>query len=239
MNYKDIILSSQIETDKIVFSKEGSVNIASLPDEYNDGYWVVKKLAIPHGMPRPLFIHFRFKIDADTNWRTGGSAEKCIGYSDATNLVILVNNITTGTLYYEVFGSWIDNYDSTNPLVNIVQPASDVLFDSRLNYRKIAKQGMKEILGDGSLNNIPHGLTYTPYYEVYFDGRVGEVWQTHSGGVQDPWAIDNIGGSPLDACDCYARANGTNLRVGGHSRVSAPSYANQNIKIWYRIFGDA
>lgn len=233
MNYKDIILSSQIETDKIVFSKKGSVNIASLPNEYNDGFWIVKKLAVPHGMPRPLFIHFRFNFDGSSNWRTGGSAESCIGYSDSTHLAILINNITTGTLYYEMFGSWIDNYDSSNPLVTIAQPANSIIFDSRLNYRKIKKQG-SFTMPDLTQVLVEHGLTYTPSYEVYFDGRPDEVWQSHSGGVQDPWDISNIGGYPADASDIYARTNLTNLVVKGHSR----DFGSDNIKVWYRIFAD-
>lgn len=233
MNTRDIILSASNYTDKIVFSKKGSVNISGLPDEYNGGFWVVKKLAVPHKMPRPLFIHFRFNFDGSSNWRTGGSSEVCLGYSDATNLVILINNITSGTLYYEMFGSWIDNYDDTNPLVTIEQPANDIIFDSRLNYRKIEKQGYFS-MPDLTETLIPHGLTYTPSFETYFDGRPNEVWQSHSGGAQDPWAISNIGGSLDNDADVYVRTNATHLIAKGHGR----DFGSDSIKVWYRIFAD-
>lgn len=237
MPFSNIDLTTKYKTDKIVFSKTGSVDISTLPDKFNDGFWVVKKLEIPHGMPRPLFINFRFKIDADTKWRTGGSAEDCLGYSDSTYLTIMINNITTGTLYYELFGSWIDDYDTTNPLVDVSNIISTKLFDSRLKYRKIILDGsvvVPDAGGGVGSDNIPHTLGTSPTYQVYFDGMPNEVWQSHSGGGQDPWGISNIGGLPADNSDCFVRSTTTDLVIGVHGR----NFGVDDVKVWYRIFGD-
>ena len=238
MSFSNIVLSTKYKTDKIVFSKTGSVDISTLPDKFNDGFWVVKKLEIPHGMTRPLFINFRFKIDADTKWRTGGSAEDCLGYSDSTYLTIMINNITTGTLYYEVFGSWIDDYDATNPLVNVTNIISTKLFDSRLKYRKIILDSSVVLPGGAGIGSteisIPHTLGYSPTYQVYFDGMPNEVWQSHSGGLQDPWGISNIGGLAVDDSDCYVRSTTTDLVISVYGR----NFGVDDVKVWYRIFGD-
>ena len=231
MGLSDAGFYSPSFTDKIVFSTTGTVDIAALP---YDSTLVVKKLAIPHGMGRPLFISFRFKINSDISWRTGGSAESCIGYSDSTNLVILVGyGITTGTLQYEVFGSWIDDYGGATPSITVNNIVGNKVFDSRLTYRKIALQDSVVIPGNTTATNIPHGLDNSPIYQVYFDGRVGEVWQTHSGGGQDPWALSNLGGEPNDDSDCFINATTTNLVLRGHGRNFS-----DNITVWYRIFND-
>lgn len=231
MPFSNISLLTKYKTDKIVFSKTGSVDISTLPEDASFGN--LKYLSIPHGMPRPLFITFRFKIDADTEWRTGGSAEIVLGKSTATDLVLIMGyDLTIGTIYYEVFGSWIDDYDNTNPLVNVSNLVSNKLFDSRLNYRKIILQDSIDIPGDYSIINIPHGLLYSPYYQVYFDGLPNEVWQTHSGGVQDVWNPDG------SFSDCIVKSSSSNLVISGHGRTYPPLYDNEDIRVWYRIFGD-
>lgn len=234
---KNFLLNSDYPMEKIVFTKKGTVNIATLPNKFSDPYWTVKKLEIPHGMGQPLFISFRFKIDNDTDWRTGSATEDCLGYSDSNYLVIMINNITTGILHYEVFGTWIDDYTAgQTPLINTVETASRFTLNTDLTYRKIVLSGTMAVADPSGVYDIAinHHLGYSPIYQVYFDGLPNEVWQEHSGGMQDYWDIANIGGSPVDASDCFSRATPTGLLIGGHTR----NFGEDSARVWYRVFAD-
>lgn len=220
VDFTKIALSSSYNTDKIVFTASGTVSIASLPDEYNSFGTIIKRLTIAHGQTRPLFIDFRFSLDGGTTWKTGGSGEYAIGYSTSTNLNILYFG-STGTFTYEVFGSWIDGYDGTNPYVEPVQTDAKTYFDSRLRYRKVIGHG--HFISSGSTpTSISHTQGTPVPYSVYFTSRPNEVWQEHSGGVKNKWLFD------FSMVECFSYSTASNVVV--ETSVSTD--------VWYKVYGN-
>lgn len=221
MSLKDFSSNSRYDTDKVVFADSGSVSIASLPAEYDSGFgYVIKRLAIPHGMPRPVLPEFRFSLDGGTSWEIGGSGTDSIAYCTDTDIVLLIQDGVTGTYTYEVFGIWINEYDDTNPLVESVTVDSNTYFDSRKNYRKIIDQ---DTLTISPSDTVYHGLEYFPAYSVYFESRPGEIWQEHAGGIRNPWNFD------FSMAQCISHI-GTNL-------LTIDCGAG-TVTVWYRIYAD-
>ena len=222
MSLKDFSSTSAASTDKIVFTATGTVNIASLPEEYNNGFgYIVRKVELPHGMPRPVFPEFRYSNDGGTNWNVGGSGSDSIAYCTNTNIVILIQSGMTGTFSYEVFGLWIDDFDNTNPLIDTPTISANSYFDSRKNYRKILLQGAATV---NSSVTIAHNLGYYPAWSVYFESRPGQVWQEHGGGIRNTWYFD----PSMEECFSYADTNNLIIELA----------ASGTAKVWHRVYAD-
>lgn len=230
MDPKKLILSTAYDTDKIVFTKEQTgVLLSGLPTHYESGDFIIKRLSFPHGMPQPVFIDFRFKVNPATTWRTGGSGETSMGYSDATNIHLLFRGskayMGDTTVDYSLFGSWIPEYSSTKHFINPLTTSSKTYFDSRLNYRKIAKQGVISLTGNG---NIPHGLSFMPTYVAYFESFPNQVWQEHAGGIKNPWVYD----SNMAELASYATATTIEFELG---KAASDTVSR---RIWYKVYAD-
>jgi hypothetical protein len=160
---------------------------------------------------------------------TGAGA---IPYSDSTKLYILTN-VSSGTIYYKLVCSWIDDYDTSDPAITpVFQPVSGTpIFDSRDNYQKIFKQGVftASSLAADNLATIDHNLGYSPNYKLYIEAFSGQVWPESAAGVSNFWNYDPNHQSEVTAItttsqlkmDCFLPASGHTTRV------------------WYRIYLDA
>lgn len=191
-NIDDIALSSAFPTDKIVKVLSGSFN-ASTSERQKDssGFEIYSRLRVSHGQHRPVFTRLKWSLDG-VNWVDGGSAQlksnplvQCITFSNSDEVVLLSTDLSS-VIYYEIICFWIDDYDSTNPMVDSFfgYNTKPLAFDSRLNYQKILKQGELSLSGVGS---VPHGLGRKPNAWVYFESNNGEVWPAIFGGAGNAW----------------------------------------------------
>jgi len=223
-----VSLASSLPTDKIVKVITGSFATASAArqqDEFASD--VYSKVTIPHGFTRPVFTKLRWSVD-NTNWVDGGLGQlqsaplvQCITYSDSTNVVLLSTDLGTYTIYYQIICFWIDDYDTTNPLVDsFFAPDKPIAFDSRLNYQKIVQQGVATINGTST---ITHNLGYKPNAWVYFESNTGQVWPVIIGGASNAWFYLY---STQKEIEYSISTSVINITTTGSCRV------------WYRIYGE-
>jgi hypothetical protein len=220
-NYQDLDFASHYAVDKIVGIYTDSFDAATQTTVIG-GY--IYQFAIPHPFTRPVFCELLWSTDG-INYFDGGQAGG-IAYSDAVNIYVATGE-STGTIYYKVIASWIDDYDTTNPLITPVLNTTNTLyFDSRNNYEKIYHQDVQTLTGDfGTLSYI-HGLNFSPNYKVFFESISGQVWPVIAGGTNDFFLYD-----VSTQYECEATINSTLLTMnltGGIGSVSC--------RVWYRIY---
>lgn len=188
---------------------------------------------IPHNFTRPVFTELLVSTDGK-NYQDGGpsgASLQGIAYSDANNIYVTTSS-ATGTIYYKVIASWIDNYDTTNPSVTpILQNLTNsAFFDSRQNYQKVFIQGVNTVSTVNSDNLIPinHNLGYTPNAKIYFESVTGQVWPQIDGGAGDFWLY-----APSTQAECYGIINKTQLNIDCFIPASGTT-----TRVWWRIYLD-
>jgi hypothetical protein len=230
----DIAFSTAFLADKICAIKTGTFTASA----WNVGGFLYR-YAIPHSLTRPAFMDGTFSAD-DATFVPNGQADSTysyITYSDSSNYYILTT-ADSGVLYYKLVATWIDNYDTTNPLVSpdistALPSLTTPNFDSRQNYQKIFYQQMYTVSSPGSgvrgQLTIPHNLGYIPNYKIYFEAFPGQVWPSISGGTADIWLYDFAG-----QYECWGLMDEDNLMVYYQPGTASAS----SIKIWVRIYFD-
>lgn len=225
-NTANIAFSSAFPTDKIVEVYEGSFAAAAATTV--SGLW--KRHDIPHSFGRPLFTKLLWSLD-NSSFNDGGATNDSgyvISYSDSDNVYVFTT-ILTGTIYYKIAGFWIDNYDATNPSVEInANDSSSVWFDSRLNYQKIALQGeYTHPAGNSNTEVISHNLGYRPNVRVYVETLPGEVWQAQFGGASYPWAYTT------NMVEASIQIGDNDITIDTYAYVGTP-----DSRVWYIIYYD-
>lgn len=219
MSNKDIAFSSDLLNDKICYTKTGSFVVgAANVSSY------LYRIAIPHIMTRPMFMDALFIVNGTT---TVPNAYNVIAYSDANNVYIMTYLAAGTTISYTLVGTWIDNYNATNPVVPVsLANANDEvkLFDSRVNYQSIALSGVSTATTTADIS-LSHSLGYLPQYQIFFEAFAGQVWPQISGGTGDIWLYDIT-----NQCECSSRVTSSLLTL----RPTIPSGKSANI--WYRIY---
>ena len=227
-NVQDVLFSTAFETDKICGIYTGSYNAAN----YNTvlgGYLYQTNLT--HNFTRPVFCEALFSTDG-TNYFPNGQGNGTTNanvYSDSSN-IYFITNADTGTIYYKLVCTWINNYDTSNPLINFVNQSTNTsitAFDSRQNYQKIALSGMLTPTNTGSFP-INHNLGYAPNYKLYFNSLPGQVWPAIAGGAGDFWNYES------QQCELSGVANSTSLIVS----YDVGSGSASSFNLWYRIYYD-
>lgn len=223
----NIAFSTAFAVDKIVGVYRGSY-ISGTNTTTIGGY--IYQYAIPHSFTRPVFCELLWSTDGITY--VDGGASGGISYSDSSNIYVSTLN-ATGTIYYKVIASWIDNYDATNPLITpVLDTTTKAYFDSRQNYQKTLFQGTftvnSVILPQDVVVNVSHNLNYTPNAKVFFESISGQVWPQIYGGAQDAWLYD-----VANQRECFAIITSTQLKVDVFTPASSPSS-----RVWYRIYLD-
>lgn len=232
-NINKVAIASAYPTDKIVGVKSGSFNMATSARQKDElGTDVYSKLEITHGFTRPVFTKLKWSLDG-INWVDGGLGQiqsnpliQAITYSDSSHIVILCTALT-GTLYYEVICFWIDDYDSSNPLVDSYFDSNKPLaFDSRLNYQKIIKQGEVTLTAPSGSTSITHGATTVPNAWVYFESNPGQVWSVILGGADNAWLYNY---STQREISYSINASTVNIQLEG---------GTGSCRVWYRVYGE-
>lgn len=217
----NVTFASEFPVDKIVSVFQGVINVATQMQPIG-GLGSPNSFKIPHGYTRPVYTQIVSSPDNATFFDGG---DYTIAYSDNTYVYILANQ-TTGSIYYRLICSWIDNFDTSNPIVNVsLNYNTNVLFDSRTNYQKIALQGSVFMAQNTSVS-IPHHLGNTPNAKVFFEAFVGQIWPANSGGTGNPWLYDFTNQAEL-----YFTTDSANLNIflnGG----------NSSRNVYYRVFYD-
>ena len=193
-NAANVAYSTAFPTDKLVRVFTGSY--AGSGTTLRGGSVYIH--TIPHNLGRPVFCELLHSDNGGTTYADGGMSASGgvprLAFSDSTNVYIFHGYSNTGTVHYKVYATWIDDYDTSNPLVSI-QNYSDVptQFDSRKNYQKIAVQQTLNFSGTGSSSQaVTHGLGYTPNAKLYFEAFGGEVWPANAGGATNNFLYDFV-----------------------------------------------
>lgn len=228
-NVNNILFSNYFETDKLCGIYEGSYS-ASTYNSVIGGYLYQKN--IPHNFTRPVLVDGLFSTD-NVNW-TPSVQSSCLAYSDNSNIYILsIEN--TGTIYYRLACTWINNYDNTNPLIDFVNQSSSslssVAFDSRANYQKIYYNTPITLsnpgLGNQGISYISHNLGTPTNYRIFFTSLPGQVWPSVPF-ADGTWMYEG------QQYGVWATNDSTTLSI----YYSAGSGSASTVTVWPRIYYD-
>jgi len=188
----DIAFSTAFTTDKIcgIYTDTVAGSAMTLKSGGGIGTDLYQKI-IPHPFTRP--------VECDTIVSTDGGATfnptEALTYSDSSNIYFSVID-NTKTYLYKIVCTWIDDYDTSNPLVApVLQTTDSIYFDSRKNYRKVLKTGVATLNNPGAGISQIFPVAYSnnglfSSFKVYFESKPNEVWPLINGGAQDVWLND-------------------------------------------------
>lgn len=229
-NAQDVSFTTRWPSDKIVGVWEGSFNRATDVIEVVGDSGSIFVYRVAHGLPRPVFSDLLWKIGGA--WTDGGSADSIgdvsISYCDSTYLYIVSSVFVpaAGTFQYKVIGSWITDYDATNPLVaSYVSTNKTKVFDTSVNYQKIYDQNVLTF-PSAATQSVSHPLGYRANFRVFYEAITGEVWPMYAGGASNPFLYDS------SMTECRARMKTTALEVQLETVVTTK-------RAWYKIYLDA
>jgi hypothetical protein len=208
---------------------EGSFNRATDVTTITGDLGSIYVYRVAHDFTRPLALDLLWKISG--GWADGGSTDGTdvsIAYSDSTYIYIVSSAFApaVGTMNYKVIGTWITDYDATNPLVNsFVSANKTTVFDTGLNYQKIFDQNVLSF-ATSSTQSVTHLLGYRANFKVYYEAIAGQVWPMYSGGTANPFLYDS------SMVECRARMTSNTLDV---QLESVPATR----RAWYKIYLDS
>lgn len=191
----------------------------------------IYQYVIPHGLTRPLQCELIYSTDGGTTWVDGGTSK--LVYSDSTNIYIFHGTTTGGTpVDYKVYCTWIDDYDGSNPTVDVSNYSDNVIqYDSRLNYPKIYEQGILTFTGGTfgatETQTIVHDIGIAPNAKVYFTAFSNQVWPCNSGGATNVFSFDFA----QDECEFSTYSNRLDVTVF--------KFSGSTINVYYRIYYDS
>jgi hypothetical protein len=222
---------SGYNVDKIVSVFQGTFDNAVDTQTRTGDIGSFNYYTIRHDFPRPLFTELLWSTDNIT-YVDGGSGgnlagERSISYSDSVNAYI-VAPAASGTTYYKLICSWIDDYDDQDWYVEPKELGSKPLvFDTRANYQKIFEQDVLTFNNTGvsSTRTVIHNLGYTPNAKLFVEDFDGEVWSMNFGGATNPFSIDT------DQAEASFYVDATILSVTAFFVTGVK-------RIWYRIYRD-
>lgn len=217
---QDIAFSTAFLTDKICGVYTGTFE-GTNTTVLNPGGFIYQYI-IPHTFGRPVMCDTLVSIDGGTTF----DPLTAITYSDSSNIYINILN-TTKTYIYKVVCTWIDNYDTTDPLVTpVLQTTDSAYFDSRHNYQKILASGTLTLHGGTGLTQVPYDNSgHFSNFRVYFESEPGQVWPAIWGGSQDPWLND-----PTTQGEIAAYIDDSTLWLV-YTGSSATTF-----RVWYKIY---
>jgi hypothetical protein len=228
-NARNVSFSTRWPSDKIVGVWEDSFNRATDVTTVTGDLGSIYVYRISHGLTRPLATDLLWKISG--SWTDGGSSDGTdisISYSDSTYIYIVSSVFApaVGTMNYKVIGTWITDYDNTNPLVaSFVSPNKTTVFDTRVNYQKIFDQNVLNFASSGT-QQVSHLLGYRANFRVYYEAIANHVWPMYAGGAANPFLYDSA------MAECRARMTNNTLDVQLES-VSSTRRA------WYKVYLDS
>ena len=237
-NINDVAFASSLTIDKVVRIYSGSFNAAT--DLITRNYTLaaapnpVNFYRIAHGLTRPAACESMWSLDNSIFYDGGlqnSSNQSSIAYSDST-YIYMFTPVAVGTVYYKIWCSWIDDFDTTNPSIAYeVYPDNPVQFDSRENYQKISDQNVLTFtagtFGATETQSVSHSFSYIPNAKVWFEAFAGEVWPLNAGGATNPFLIDDA----QDECQLSIDSNSID--------VTLTKFSNASKRAWYKCYYDA
>lgn len=225
----NVAYATKYATDKIV-----GIFIDSFTNgAFNVGGYLYQ-FPIAHSFTRPVFCEMSWSnngIDyVDAGMASKDQAALANVYSDSSNVYVL-SSVNTGTTYYKIICTWIDDFDGSNPLITpVLQTTNSTYFDSRANYQKVYLPGVGNTGGAGSsgIVSIAHVLGYTPNAKVFIESLPGQVWPQIAGGTSDFWLYDFA-----HQIECFTLI--TTSVINMNYTVGASGSAG---RLWYRIYLD-
>lgn len=183
--------------DKVVGIFEGSFSLdySGKPTDdlileynpYGGDAWADFYYKIPHNFTRPVFCEMLISTDNGDTWlfnetidyNTNSLAQFSVS-SDSNNIKIHVDNFGVAKAYYKVICYWIDDYDTTNPAINIINQSSKTkIFDTRSNYRRLYTQEeltfTNTVASEEVQFTVNHNLGYIPMVNLFTEYRSGEI----------------------------------------------------------------
>jgi len=229
------MFSSQHDIDKIVRIFSGSFLHSTDTTTRTGNAFNIEVFPIAHDLGRPVACEMQWSADG-VNWIDNGSQDSnfqgSLAYSTSTHIYI-ISPFFVGTprVYYRVWCSWINDYDSSNPLIEVsTYSDTPLVFDSRLNIQKIYDQDVLSFSAGtfGSPQNIEvaHDFGYTPNAKVWFEAFTGEVWPLNSGGASNQFLFD------YSQDECELRISDNNIEV------RYKRFSNAIRRAWYKIYYD-
>lgn len=233
-NAKNINYSSTFSTDKIC----GVLSNTFTAGSFNLGGYLYQ-YTIPHSFTRPVFCDALFSTNGTTFVPNGISdtSNSYNVYADANNIYLLTT-ANSGTIYYKEVSTWVDNYDSTNPLITptlqTTLPTSTLTyFDSRQNYQKVLLSNVVTLNnpGVGNLGKlvVTHNLGYIPRSRLFFESLPGQIWPSIWGGAQDIWLYD-----PAHQFECVGAMTNSELGISYQGGTSSAA----SFRVWYEVYYD-
>lgn len=235
-NINDVAYSSEFSIDKIVRIFTGTYNrvtdVTTRVYTFAGSPYNVYVYRIAHGLTRPLACEMIDSEDGGTTYVDSGIRR--IAFCDSTYIYIFdaQGSAGVGTVNYKVWGSWIDDYDATNPLVDTVSYTNlQTQFDSRLNYQKIFNRTALSFtggtLGATETQSINHPFAYTPNAKVWFEAFTNEVWPLNAGGASNLFNFDDA----QDECQLFIDSNSVDIKMTKFSGLAR--------RVWPKVFYDA
>lgn len=228
-NARDVSFATRWPSDKIVKVWEGSFDRTADAITVTGDIGDIYLYRFPHGFTRPVFVDLIWKDSGA--WTDGGcldaAGDTSIAFSDNTYIYIVASVFVnvTGTMDYKVVGTWIDSYDTSNPLVeSYIAATKETTFDTRVNYQKIYEQNSLSF-NTPSTQSVAHVLGYKPRYRVYFEAMSGQIWPMFAGGNSNPFLYDT------SLSECIASVTSSALEV---ELFTVPSTR----RAWYKIYLD-
>jgi len=233
-NIQDVAFTSEYNIDKVVGVWEGNFDKATDTETRTGGIGSIYVYKIVHGQDRPVFTDLLWSEDGN-NWVDGGSSlsggNTSISFSDSENIYIVASS-ASGTQWFKIIAFWINEYDSTNPLVEAVTPdIKDRLLDGDDNYQKILLD-VSSTYSPGTFStpetvSIPHSLGYIPNAKAYFEPFSGEVWPLNAGGISNYFLYD------------FAQDEAYMKIYSDRVDVEVNKYSNDTRKVWVKVYLDA
>jgi hypothetical protein len=229
-NAQNVAFTTRWPSDKIVGVWEGSFNRATDVTTVTGDFGSIYVYRIAHGLTRPVATDLLWKATA--GWTDGGCTDNfgdiSISYSDSTYIYVVSSAFApaVGTMTYKVIGSWIPDYDNTNPLVSsYVSSNKTKVFDTSINYQKVYLQNALSYTSP-STQSVTHSLGYRPNFRVFYEAFNGQVWPCYSGGTANPFLYDS------SMVECIASVTTTSLSVELLSVTGTK-------RAWYKVYLDA
>ena len=233
INYDLTSFSDQVPVDKVVRTYIGTFDAATQTTTVTGDASSFNVFTIPHDLTRPMLLDMQWSLNGTTWYDPGvldSSGRSSLAYCTNTEIKI-ISPVGSGPVYYRVWGLWIDDYDGSNPAVDIESNNdSPLVYDSRYNLQKIYAQNELPVaagtFGSTLTTSVAHALGYTPNVKAWFEPFAGQIWPLNSGGLSNPYVIS------FSQDEAYVRIYDTRVDF------IFVRFSNAVRRAWYRIYYD-
>jgi hypothetical protein len=193
-NIQNAILSSTVPIDQILGTYTGSF---ASPSPAAPGLPVLSSAVITTNIPETTFFKGIFSTDGGTTWNDFNAQTPIYAGGLTLQTVQVYGKSAVGSFTVYSSNAWIGSVNNVVVLYKVVifakpnqgnvtpQPfGTNTVFDSRLNYQKIAVDNVLSVteaaFGSGSYTTA-HNLGYVPKVRGYLEYAVGATYSLSTG----------------------------------------------------------